>query len=1493
MKKISAILILILSLVFFAGCHSHAYSTEWSSDAKQHWHGATCHDDEKIDVALHTWAKNGTDVENNAIYACSICGYVHQHAYDTENWEYNGFSHWHPIACEHGDAPLTEEEHTADAEGLCTVCGATVAEDGYEVAFAYYVVNENGSPVVDSNGSYTEIGVTYTNEERNGSTAVDTVKGTVLEYGDKFSFSVTKSIFCYYTDGAESPLVEIIYENENGEKAREVIYPDENGIYTVEVKSDIIVSVANVLTNPRTITGKGTQEDPFTINSLVDWLYFAMYVNDKSYYSLEYNLGYWKLNADLDFEGESIYVIGDGFSSENSVFCGNFDGNGHKLSNFVLENNISSTAGSGYANYLGLFGVSTGYVGVDSVIANLTLENVTVNATANNDDIVSVGCILGYGVGANIRNCTVRNAQINVIADDKYMSFAGGMVGYMQSGMTEDGMLFYSSVGYSVAENVSIKGTGMLYSAGGIAGRVVSYNDQVTSFILNSYSSGNISDAVRSGGIAGDLLRYSTVQNSYSTANVSAYSTIKSDVDAEFEGTAYDDRYAYAGGVVGYAENDTVVEGCFFDGSTHAAALAGNVYGKAGNVVAGYSNAQFADYYANATVLNNPSDNTVIDNGYLQNTLHWHEADWTFGEGYPTINQTESERTFTIKINIDGIDKHSISINSQYLPLSYWYILDNSGTVAQQTISKYYQQGTNRTYGYYFDSQCTQEVPVGYVPMKDMTLYAKYADVSEIAGDYYVYNNGVSAELKIDEEGSFTYEEGVVLLQGVYSYDGKVVAFDKSYFSRLASTATVAQKANYYTFWAEKQENGNLHLFDCDTIYEVSEDNEEQNSSFTAMARFYTTENPLVIISYSNLSFTGGYYYSEADTKHVFEFNNDYTGVYKKYSGENIYTDSFTFQQENTSLLISLKTNGARFTASVEAGKLVEMVDNRENTYALSEVDAFAGTWEKSATSHKIYNFDGMGKWTYEHYVYLAGNNLVNATKKIVSQDSGDYTIDGSGNLIFIRQGISVVATLENDGSIAVSENGQPVQVSFTNLNSYKGVWYTANNKITRYTLTLEGLNGKDVGTATLDGFEIEPLKLRYTAVASDTLYLYVNDIVYATLKYFTKTGLFEGMFYDSQTGTTTTPQTLYLYDDFSGAWVSDIDSIPNLKFNGFGAYNTKDESGNSLAVQGLVTIGADTVGYTVDKELEKAEFTYKGVKYTLVYNEYANAISVSYGDESGIIAKADSYAGVTLYNLQGSYQFDGRGNFTQGGTVISNNVSGNYTIQANGNILMKFAGQEDKTIVVTTEEGIIKSYSLDATPLYVENTFSGTWSIPSKNVSIVVGTLTYVPAFGQTAEIQGQYDGNAVTMYYNGIDTVSFEYEGVKYSLYNTLGGNVSALILKETVTIKTEVTTESIVVRQDEVFGVWTRSDNDKYVLTFDGCGDSYYVSNGTVTEKQQYSSRNLSYKIVEGVVTVYDAKGNVYATFEECEKEGGNYVNTSGAYVNGGRYYQLIIK
>ena len=102
------------AIVLPIALHEHSYSAEWSSDAENHWHAATCkHDEEKSDLAAHTYA-NACDT------TCDVCGYVRTvgaHVYDNAC----------DTACNVCGATRTVEPHVYDnaCDTDCNVCGST------------------------------------------------------------------------------------------------------------------------------------------------------------------------------------------------------------------------------------------------------------------------------------------------------------------------------------------------------------------------------------------------------------------------------------------------------------------------------------------------------------------------------------------------------------------------------------------------------------------------------------------------------------------------------------------------------------------------------------------------------------------------------------------------------------------------------------------------------------------------------------------------------------------------------------------------------------------------------------------------------------------------------------------------------------------------------------------------------------------------------------------------------------------------------------------------------------------------------------------------------------------------------------------------------------------------------------------------------------------------------------------------------------------------
>ncbi len=133
--------------------HNHTYESDWTSDAENHWHAASCeHTEELSSKGTHMWDEGTVTVtptegaDGAIVYKCVVCAYEkteavdslpHSHTYES-TWSNNADGHWYAASCEHTDHAKDYSEHsfgegvvttapTESAEGVktykCGVCG--------------------------------------------------------------------------------------------------------------------------------------------------------------------------------------------------------------------------------------------------------------------------------------------------------------------------------------------------------------------------------------------------------------------------------------------------------------------------------------------------------------------------------------------------------------------------------------------------------------------------------------------------------------------------------------------------------------------------------------------------------------------------------------------------------------------------------------------------------------------------------------------------------------------------------------------------------------------------------------------------------------------------------------------------------------------------------------------------------------------------------------------------------------------------------------------------------------------------------------------------------------------------------------------------------------------------------------------------------------------------------------------------------------------------
>lgn len=132
------------------------------------------------------------------------------------------------------------------------------------------------------------------------------------------------------------------------------------------------------------LNGNGTRENPYLVSSVDDLNHMRNVIN-----SGDSLVGKWfALTDDIDFEGQTIEPLVD--QGQGRTFQGGFDGKGHTISNFVIEEDTES--GSFFGR-------------LDGVVENLNLEGTisgSVSATFAQDGYgLIINCISGSKIHAS------------------------------------------------------------------------------------------------------------------------------------------------------------------------------------------------------------------------------------------------------------------------------------------------------------------------------------------------------------------------------------------------------------------------------------------------------------------------------------------------------------------------------------------------------------------------------------------------------------------------------------------------------------------------------------------------------------------------------------------------------------------------------------------------------------------------------------------------------------------------------------------------------------------------------------------------------------------------------------------------------------------------------------------------------------------------------------------------------------------------------------
>jgi len=314
---------------------------------------------------------------------------------------------------------------------------------------------------------------------------------------------------------------------------------------------------------------------------------------------------HFKLINDLDMDGLKYYMI----APEPYVLSGTFDGNGHTISNILLEPLFSISS----------FGFIGCLMGTEASIQDLTL----VDPNVNSDWGWGVGSLVGKNEGGTITNCHAANANIR-----GWMS-VGGLVGANYS----YGMISGCSATGNVSENTFMS---IIFSCvGGLVGENTFWSE-----IENSFAKCNVSGDDCLGGLVGESVIYSPITNCYAGGSVTGTTN-------------------YIGGLVGRFASAFGIEYCYSSsvvtGPNESESVGGLVGGKIGSSsVSDYFTACFWDSQINPGLagIGNATDPCGVigeSTANMQTDTTFTSAGWDFlGE---TANGTED-----IWAVLEGID---------------------------------------------------------------------------------------------------------------------------------------------------------------------------------------------------------------------------------------------------------------------------------------------------------------------------------------------------------------------------------------------------------------------------------------------------------------------------------------------------------------------------------------------------------------------------------------------------------------------------------------------------------------------------------------------------------------------------------------------------------------------------------------------------------------------------------------------------------------------
>lgn len=831
---------------------------------------------------------------------------------------------------------------------------------------------------------------------------------------------------------------------------------DEDGAYSFIASERTTVTVTGIERDYSRMSGQGTEKAPYVISSPVQWVEFARKANNYP----AYNSLYYKLGADLDFKGTIIPMVEE--------FTGVFEGNGKKLSDFVIDYRKESS-GQFDISTVGLFG----YLGGATVV-DLTLEDFKVYATSN--DVVWLGGLVGVSDTSSIVGCDV-SGEINYTNTYGYPFSVGGLVGNLFS--TSSGRA--SIVEYcNVDITVTGDGTG---SVGGLIGSVSGAGALGPAFAANCSVTGTLTGG-RVGGIVGETGPYSSVADCYFRGTVAA------------DTSSYVSVEAVAGGIAGVMhEYESAISNCFAAATVSAVAnrenrqFAGRIYGMYSvDFIAGLADVQAPVYSAPSFIGNTyyAERNTFLRIDHdgdgesydiktkqkLIELMNWKAAGWSGNGIYLTADSDGfSTEDYDVVVDFQG---ESFKYGDDVLENSYTVTGDNAlsgyspvswtlGTDAIATFTSADENKLHMSTGFYTDAEKSHRLPAAYLltASDDTTatrVYLGFSDYSEAVGEtFYLRSGDYTCEITLGVGEYFhraRFSQGARILIASYLYlgDGELMfTYAPADISMGAAYAQIDFEAGTMDIVGVNAD-GKLTLM---TAYNLNEyvgvwydDNAEYKFDFD-MTGERTTINGTEKFTYTVDGDTVSVKLSEITTVTLNKSGNALVGAGANLTREDKFLGSYetdiymgksvTFDGRGTDYTVSggVATKGGVQYSFNDDGFLCTGSGDDEIIYGIA--GGMAGMWTDTEANYVLV-LTGVSTLGYGSAVDSLGNSMT-------------YELDEDGMLWFSVSGVYCgVAEMKNteDGKrieFIITDGTDEVEYKLRLDDPFRGTWYSEEGK--------------------------------------------------------------------------------------------------------------------------------------------------------------------------------------------------------------------------------------------------------------------------------------------------------------------------------------------------------------------------------------------------------------------------------------------------------------